>query len=162
MIVGAFPGPLEDKNRAPFSGPTGKLIERLAKALRLDPARDLFFTQVVRCFDGSAEPALTPEHVEACRPWLVAQIETIRPRVILALGEVPLRWFTGGVGDIEAMRGQWISWRGFDVMPTVMPQSWMDEATLARCRAEWRLAASRKWSADGAVWHGRGALNGRE
>ena len=67
---------------------------------------------------GKAE---APKGEEKLRGWLEAQIALLRPRVIVALGNTPLKWFLHSTGGITKMRGRWFNWRGVSLMPMFHP-----------------------------------------
>lgn len=84
MLIGEAPGGSEDEQGRPFVGTAGKLLnEMLGKAgLRRE---DVFITNIVKCRPpGNRDPL--PEEKEMCSPYLDAQIECIRPAVIVCLG----------------------------------------------------------------------------
>jgi len=87
MLVGEAPGFNEDKEGKPFVGQAGKMLsETLLKAAGLKRSR-IYITNVVKCRPpGNREP--TDEEVEACLPYLEKQIQFIRPKLIVALGNV--------------------------------------------------------------------------
>ena len=56
-----------------------------------------------------------------CQGWLEAQIALLRPQIIVALGNTPLKWFLHSTGGITKMRGRWFTWRGISLMPMFHP-----------------------------------------
>ena len=56
-----------------------------------------------------------------CQGWLEAQIALLRPRVIVALGNTPLKWFLHSTEKKKKMRGRWFNWRGVSLMPMFQP-----------------------------------------
>ncbi len=91
LLIGEQPGDLEDLQALPFVGPAGKLLDRILDELHLDRSA-LFITNAVKHFKfvqrGKIrlhQPPLVSE-INACRPWLFAEIEAVQPRVILCLG----------------------------------------------------------------------------
>lgn len=94
MFVGEAPGREEDQKGKAFVGPAGQLLEQAIKEYGLTPA---FITNVVRCNPpGDRQPRV--DEVTACIPYLKEEIRTMRPKVIVALGNTPLRALTGLTG----------------------------------------------------------------
>jgi DNA polymerase len=85
MLVGEAPGEKEDEEGRPFVGPAGKQLTKALEKLGINRAKDAFITNVVKCRPpGNREPL--DDEVEACLPYLLAQIKAVRPKVIVALG----------------------------------------------------------------------------
>ena len=112
MCVGEGPGETEDRLGRPFVGRAGELLEKMLGAIGL-AREDVFICNTVKCrptLDGGhrlANRAPTPDEMKNCRPYLDAQIEIIRPRVILALGAPAAKSFMGERFSITKQRGQW-------------------------------------------------------
>jgi DNA polymerase len=110
LIVGEVPGAREDEAGRPFVGPAGALLDRgLAEAgLRRE---DAYVTNAVKHFKwkvrGGRQLAATPAagEVNACRPWLLAEIEAVRPRLILCLGATAARALMGSDFRVTTQRG---------------------------------------------------------
>ncbi len=118
LFIGEAPGAEEDLQGRPFVGAAGKLLTRMIEAMGFR-REEVFITNVVKCRPPENRPPL-PEEVEACRPYLCAQIRLLAPRVIVTLGAVPLRSLLGLEG-ISRYRGQWQDYEGIPVMPTFHP-----------------------------------------
>jgi DNA polymerase len=91
LLVGEQPGDEEDREGAPFVGPAGRLLEEMLAQAGLVRG-DVYLTNAVKHFKfvmkGKRRLHQKPRGLEiaACRPWLLAEIDRVRPRVILALG----------------------------------------------------------------------------
>jgi len=120
MFVGEAPGADEDAQGRPFVGRAGQLLtDVIQKGMKLDRNR-VYITNVVKCRPpDNRDPE--PEEIEACLPVLVRQIETVRPKVIVALGRVAAHALTGAKAPITRLRGQWHEFRGISLMPTFHP-----------------------------------------
>lgn len=112
MIVGEGPGENEDLQGLPFVGRAGELLDKILAAAEL-PRPSVFITNIVKCraadlADGKLvnRPPQAPE-VNACRPYLVRQVEIIQPRVILCLGAPAARGVIDNNFNITEQRGQW-------------------------------------------------------
>jgi DNA polymerase len=86
MLIGEAPGADEDRQGEPFVGRAGQLLNAMLRAVGLE--RDsVFIANILKCRPPrNRDPQ--PGEAEACRPYLEAQIELLRPRLILALGRV--------------------------------------------------------------------------
>jgi len=84
FICGMVPAEEENKQGLPFVGRAGKLLDQILEdvGLTLD---GVYITNLVKCFLAPGKP-LQPEWISSCIPFLLAQLELIRPRVIIALG----------------------------------------------------------------------------
>ena len=101
MLVGEQPGDQEDVQGAPFVGPAGKLLDRVFDELRIDRSK-IFLTNAVKHFKyeqrGKLRLHQNPRmsEISACRPWLQAEIDAVRPRLILCLGASASKSLLGG------------------------------------------------------------------
>ena len=85
LIIGEAPGADEDAQGEPFVGQAGKLLDAMLAAIDLQRGNKVYITNVLKSRPpGNRNPE--PDEVAACRPYLLAQIELIQPKLILALG----------------------------------------------------------------------------
>ncbi len=85
MFVGEAPGAEEDKKGKPFVGRAGQLLDRLLQEVGLNRETDLYITNVLKCRPPrNRDPE--PDEIQACFPYLKAQIQILRPRLLVALG----------------------------------------------------------------------------
>lgn len=105
MLIGEAPGAEEDRLGQPFVGPSGKLLDKILEAAKLDREKDLCIFNTLKC-----RPPLnaTPEKAEsmACRPFLERQIELIDPDVIVAMGKPAASWFFPDLKTLNPYRGK--------------------------------------------------------
>jgi DNA polymerase len=112
MVIGEGPGETEDKLGRPFVGRAGELLDKMLGAIDL-PREDVYIANTVKCRptldDGAKLRNRAPDALEManCRRYLDAQIEIIRPRVILTLGAPAAKSFLGERFSITKQRGQW-------------------------------------------------------
>ena len=89
MLCGMCPGPEENsifnKIGHPFVGRSGKFLDKILNVSKLS-LKDVYITNVVKCYVGSSGIKLTNEWVDKCFPYLIEQIGAIEPKVILTLG----------------------------------------------------------------------------
>jgi uracil-DNA glycosylase family protein len=111
LFVGEQPGDVEDRTGLPFVGPAGRLLDRALNAAQID--RDLcYVTNAVKHFkwEQKGQRRLhkkpTPREIQACRPWLQAEIELIQPDVVVSLGATAAASIFGGPVRIADVRGK--------------------------------------------------------
>jgi uracil-DNA glycosylase family 4 len=100
LIVSERPGDNEDRVGKPFVGRAGELLDKMLKAIELDPDKHVLITNVVRC-KPEVDRSPTKEEVDACFPFLEKQIELMQPKVILLLGAVALKWVDTARSDAK-------------------------------------------------------------
>ncbi|UXA08383.1 UdgX family uracil-DNA binding protein [Mycobacterium sp. SMC-2] len=112
MLVGEQPGDQEDRAGEPFVGPAGRLLTRALEEAGIDPA-STYVTNAVKHFKFSRKSGKRRIHekpgrteVVACRPWLVAEIEAVRPHVIVCLGATAAQSLLGAAFRVSAQRGE--------------------------------------------------------
>jgi DNA polymerase len=119
MFVGEGPGADEDAQGEPFVGRAGQKLNEMIRAIGLT-REDVYIANVVKCRPpGNRDPQ--PDEVATCSPFLFRQIETIGPKVIVALGSPASKTLLGTKAGITSLRGRWGSFRGIPVMPTFHP-----------------------------------------
>ena len=124
MFIGEGPGTEEDKQGIPFVGKAGQLLTRMIE--RMGYTRDeVFIGNIVKCrptvnFEMKKDRPPTLEEMAGCIPYLKAQIDILKPKVIIALGNVATEGLFG-VRGITKLRGQWRQYEGIDTMLTYHP-----------------------------------------
>lgn len=97
MLVGEAPGRNEDETGRPFCGAAGRNLDLALAAAGLDRAQ-VFVTSIVKCRPpNNRDP--TPEEKQACRPYLLGQVDALRPQVVVALGRHGLHGLLGTMPD---------------------------------------------------------------
>jgi DNA polymerase len=91
MFVGEGPGFHEDQQGRPFVGAAGKFLDEMLASIGLQRS-DVYITNVLKCRPPNNRDPL-PDEVEACRKYLLRQIELINPKLIVTLGRFSLAWF---------------------------------------------------------------------
>jgi len=119
MFVGEAPGRDEDIQGRPFVGRAGQLLTRIIEAMKFR-REEVFIVNVIKCRPPENR---TPqrEEVGKCQAYLLAQIRTIRPRVIVALGKVSTDFFQPSTLAMGELRGRFFEFEGIPVMPTFHP-----------------------------------------
>lgn len=119
MFVGEGPGYHEDKQGEPFVGAAGQLLTRLLEEIGLR-REDVYIANVVKCRPpGNRDPLL--DEIEACRPFLLGQLDLIRPRLIVTLGNFATRVLLDRQASISRVRGQRFEVDGRTILPTFHP-----------------------------------------
>jgi DNA polymerase len=119
LFIGEGPGFHEDQQGIPFVGAAGQLLDRLLGEVDLDRTR-VAIVNVVKCRPpGNRDPL--PDEIEACKPYLDAQIQYMAPKVIVTLGNFATRFILEEQIGITKARGQRYERRGATVIPTFHP-----------------------------------------
>ncbi len=111
VIVGEQPGDREDVAGRPFVGPAGALLDEALREAGID-REDVYVTNAVKHFKWKPRGKRrmhqrpTQTEVNACKPWLEAELAVIRPRVIVCLGATPAQAFFGSSFRITAEFGR--------------------------------------------------------
>ncbi len=119
MFIGEAPGAEEDQQGEPFVGAAGQLLNRLLERLGLT-REEVYITNVAKCRPPNNRNP-DAEEIAACRPFLVQQIQAIRPQVIVTLGAVATHALLKAKAPLNRLRGQWQKWQNIPVMPTFHP-----------------------------------------
>jgi len=119
MFIGEAPGADEDEQGEPFVGRAGQLLTKIILAMGYR-REDVYIANVLKCRPPENRQPL-PDEVSHCLPYLLAQIELIRPKVIVALGATALRSVLDIQLGITKMRGNWYTFRDIPIMPTFHP-----------------------------------------
>ena len=120
MFVGEAPGADEDIQGEPFVGRAGQLLTKIIESIGFQRS-DVYIANVVKCRPpGNRNPE--PQEVATCQPFLFRQIDTIRPRVVVALGTFAAHTLLGSDAPISRLRGRVHSFRGgIKLIPTFHP-----------------------------------------
>jgi uracil-DNA glycosylase family 4 len=119
MFVGEGPGRDEDLSGEPFVGRAGKLLTDMIKAMGLQ-REDVYIANVVKC--RPPENRLPEkDEITTCSPYLMRQIDTIKPKVICTLGSCSAQTLLQTAQGISKLRGEWFDFRGTKLMPTYHP-----------------------------------------
>ena len=119
MFVGEAPGRDEDLQGIPFVGRAGQLLTRIIEAIDLR-REDVYIANVIKCRPpDNRNPQ--PDEVRTCEPFLFAQIDAIRPRVIVAMGSFAARTLLRTEDAISRLRGRVFEFRGARLIPTFHP-----------------------------------------
>ncbi len=118
MFIGEAPGADEDRQGLAFVGRAGQLLTKMIAAMGYR-REEVFIANICKCRPpGNRAP--TPEEMKACLPFLEEQISVIRPRTIVAMGNVAVTGLLG-ISGITRLRGQWTQFAGIPLLPIFHP-----------------------------------------
>jgi uracil-DNA glycosylase len=119
VFVGEGPGRDEDAQGLPFVGRAGKLLTQMIEAMGLQ-RKDVYICNVVKC--RPPENRLPePDEIKTCSPFLMRQLDTIAPKVIVCLGACAAQTLLETNRGISHFRGEWLDFRGRKLMATYHP-----------------------------------------
>jgi len=117
MLVGEAPGADEDNQGIPFVGRAGQLLDKILTSAGIN---DVYITNIAKC--RPPENRLpTREEVEACWPYLVRQIELLKPRIIVCLGALATQQLVHPQAKITMVHGKIYTKWGIKIVPTYHP-----------------------------------------
>jgi uracil-DNA glycosylase family 4 len=125
MIVGEAPGEQEDLKGEPFVGAAGHLLDNMLRALNLTrdaapPERQVYIANTLKCRPPrNRNPE--PEELASCEPFLMRQIDLIRPRLILAMGRLAVQALLRSTEPVGKLRGRVHRYQGVPLVVTYHP-----------------------------------------
>jgi len=119
MFIGEAPGADEDMKGEPFVGRAGQLLTNMIKAMGIT-REDVYIANIIKCRPPGNR---TPERdeCETCSPFLMRQIEAVKPKVIVALGAIAAKTLLSVSASMMELRGQWFDFRGTKLAVTYHP-----------------------------------------
>lgn len=131
MVVGEGPGAEEDRQGLPFVGAAGQFLDKWLVAVGLSRESNAYITNVVKCRPpGNRDPQ--EDEVESCFPYLIQQVEIVRPKVILAVGRIAAQHLLQTSQGIGSLRGKVHRWRGIPLVATYHPSAVLRNMNLKR------------------------------
>jgi uracil-DNA glycosylase len=141
MFVGEAPGADEDAQGEPFVGAAGQLLTKIIKAMGLS-RETVYIANILKCrpdmpagAPGNRKP--TPDEMKTCSPYLLAQIDLIKPKVIVALGATSVEGLLGKTDGITKLRGNFKTFRDTPLMPTFHPAYLLRNQAVSEKRKVW-------------------------
>jgi uracil-DNA glycosylase family 4 len=119
MFVGEAPGRDEDIQGIPFVGRAGQKLTQIIEAIGLT-RDDVYIANVIKCRPPENRNP-EPDEVEQCEPFLFRQVDTIKPKVIVALGTFAAKSLLKSTDSISRLRGRVYDYRGAKLVPTFHP-----------------------------------------
>ena len=127
MLIGEQPGDKEDLAGHPFVGPSGALLTQALEEAGIE-REDIYITNAVKHFrfiyKESFRQHQSPSrhHIQACKPWLTAEIASVKPKAIVCLGNSAARALLGPGFTMKNNRGEWLS-HDPDLLATYHPSA---------------------------------------
>lgn len=141
MFVGEAPGADEDIQGEPFVGAAGQLLTKIIQTMG-QSRETVYIGNILKCrpdmpkgSSGNRKP--TSDEMKTCMPYLQAQIDIIRPKVMVALGATAVEGLFGKPMPITKIRGSWMTFRDIPVMPTFHPAYLLRNQALSEKRKVW-------------------------
>lgn len=119
MFIGEAPGGEEDRQGRPFVGRAGQLLTKIIESIGLK-REDVYICNILKCRPPGNRNPLPSEIIE-CNPFLLKQIEIIRPKVICTLGKFAAQTLLNSETPISKLRGTFYDYHGTKLMPTYHP-----------------------------------------
>ncbi|GAB2951563.1 uracil-DNA glycosylase [Aquaspirillum soli] len=140
MIIGEAPGEQEDKQGLPFVGPAGKLLDAMLHAIGLDREQDVLIANILKCRPpGNRNPQ--PAEIAACFSYLEAQIDYVKPAIVIALGRFAAQTLLETDSAISRLRGRVHRWRDIPLVVSYHPAYLLRNLPdKARAWEDWCLA----------------------
>jgi len=105
VLVGEAPGRDENREGLPFVGRAGKLLDNILTSGGLDPEKDVYIMNVLKCWPPENRNP-KPEEIENCRPIFDLQLEVLDPKFVVCLGKYAAQNFLGEIDSLGSMRGK--------------------------------------------------------
>jgi len=120
MFVGDAPSNSDDSSGKAFTGRSGELLTKMIENVLGLGREDVYITNVLKCRALDTQNP-SPLHAHTCHPYLLKQIDLIKPKIIVAFGETAYHYLTGDDSDIAQVRGNLHKQDGYTVIPTYHP-----------------------------------------
>jgi DNA polymerase len=119
MFVGEAPGADEDAQGLPFVGRAGQLLTKIIEAIDMR-REDVYICNILKCRPpGNRNPE--PDEIASCEAFLFRQIDSVKPRIICALGTFAAQTLLRTREPISALRGRMVDYRGAKLVATFHP-----------------------------------------
>ena len=119
LFIGEGPGEQEDLQGEPFVGRAGKLLDDMLAMINLDRSK-IYIANTVKCRPPKNRDPL-PDEQAACLKWLTAQLELLKPKIIVCLGRISAMRFIKSDFRITKEHGQWFDYNGAQIMARYHP-----------------------------------------
>ena len=139
MLIGEGPGEQEDLQGLPFVGRAGQLLTKIFESVNIDREKETYITNIVKCRPpGNRAPQAN--EVEACFPYLEAQIRLIKPKIILLAGSPATKAVLKINEPMSKIRGKWHKIPGTDIsaMPVFHPSYLLRNQSKAKGSPKWQ------------------------
>ena len=131
MLVGEAPGREEDLKGEPFVGRAGKLLDKILSSIKMDRHKNVYICNVLKCRPPQNRDPL-PDEVEKCEPYLLHQINLIKPKLIVALGRISGTTLLRVDDTLKSMRGRLHDYHGTPLLVTYHPAALLRNSNLKK------------------------------
>ena len=131
MLVGEAPGREEDLKGEPFVGRAGKLLDKILSAIKMTRHKNVYICNVLKCRPPQNRDPL-PDEVEECEPYLLHQINLIKPKLIVALGRISGTTLLRVDDTLKSMRGRLHDYHGTPLLVTYHPAALLRNSNLKK------------------------------
>ncbi len=129
VCIGEGPGHFEDVRGLPFVGRSGQLLDKILAACGFSREYHVYIANIVKCRPPENRTPL-PEERALCLPFLMRQLEIIQPKILILLGATALQGLIDPKAKISLLRGNFLEWNGYLVMPTYHPSALLRQPSL--------------------------------
>ena len=131
MVVGEGPGAEEDRQGLPFVRAAGQFLDKWLAAVGLSRETNTYIANVVKCRPpGNRDPE--GDEVASCFPYLIRQVEIVKPKAILAVGRIAAQHLLHTTQGIGSLRGTVHRWKGIPLVATYHPSAVLRDMNLKR------------------------------
>jgi len=120
LFIGEAPGATEDSSGKPFVGRSGELLTKMIENVLNISRSDVYITNIVKCRPPNNQIP-TPTQAHTCQPYLLKQIELVKPKLIVTLGATAYHYLTSDETEISKIRGTLHTQDGYSIIPTYHP-----------------------------------------
>ncbi len=131
LVIGEGPGADEDRTGEPFVGKAGQLLDKMLAAIQLSRNDNCFIANIVKCRPPANRTPL-PEEAQACSHFLQAQIDILKPKMILAVGNTALHNLLDTTAGIKKLHGKFFNYQGIPLLATFHPSALLRDESLKR------------------------------
>jgi len=137
MLIGEAPGASEDEQGKPFVGRAGMLLDKILESVGFSRKTNIYICNSLKCRPpNNRDPSETEK--EACRRFLDAQIDILKPRIIMLCGRVAMNSFIPNADGITRMRGRWFDGpHDSKMMPVFHPSYLLRNAQRVKGSPKW-------------------------
>ncbi len=120
LFIGEAPGATEDSSGKPFTGRSGEVLTKMIENVLNISRSDVYITNIVKCRPPNNQVP-TASQAHTCQPYLLKQIELIKPKLIVTLGATAYHFLTGDETGISKVRGTVHKQNDYILIPTYHP-----------------------------------------
>ena len=131
VIIGESPGDYEDELGKPYAGPSGKLLDKILKAIGLKRNQNVYLTYILKYKTLDNRDPLLSE-INEFLPFLIDQIEIIKPKIIVGLGKVVGKAFLNTDSNLEDMRNNIHNFNSYPLIITYCLETLLLESSLKK------------------------------